>query len=210
MSAAGQTNVTALPARNGGWFENLRADVRRAALDKNLERHEPDRREKISAFFRLNTQVVAAYRLHRWALGVRVPVAGQLLRVGGAVFQRVIGLLTGSYISADAQIGPGLVVHTTYGINIGGTKIGDNCTVQSGVLIAAGSRGVGNNVYFGAGAKLIGDAAIGDNVVVVANSLVLTDVPDNTTIVGVPARIRLRGGRPQRFKKPAPSPQRNS
>ena len=210
MSAGEQANVTAIPAQSPGWFEKLRADVRRAALDKNLERHEPGRGEKISAFFRLNTQVVVAYRFHHWALGVRVPVAGSLLRVGGAVFQRVIGLLTGSYISADAEIGPGLVVHTTYGINVGGTKIGENCTVQSGVLIAAGSRGVGNNVYFGAGAKLIGDASIGDNVVVVANSLVLTDVPDNTPIVGVPARIRLRGGRPQRFKKPQQPPQQNS
>jgi serine O-acetyltransferase len=56
-------------------------------------------------------------------------------------------------------------------------------------------------VYFGPGAKLLADTKVGNNVVIVANSLVLTDVPDNTTIVGVPARIKLRGGRPQRFKR---------
>jgi serine acetyltransferase len=44
---------------------------------------------------------------------------------------------------------------------------------------------------------------IGNNVVVMPNSLVLTDVPDNTTIVGVPARTKLRGGRPQRLRGPA-------
>jgi serine acetyltransferase len=47
-------------------------------------------------------------------------------------------------------------------------------------------------VYFGPGAKVIGRAAIGNNVRVVANSVVMTDVADNLTVVGVPARIRWR------------------
>jgi serine O-acetyltransferase len=211
MSAAGQSEVAVMSVPRRRWFENVRADVRRAALDMNLERHEPSSREKFSAFFRINTQLVVAYRFQHWARGVRVLGLGLLLRISAAIFYRILGTLTGSYIAADAEIGPGLLVHTTYGLNVGGTKIGANCTVQSGVLIAAGSRGIGDNVYFGAGAKLIGDARIGNNVVVVANSLVLTDVPDNTTIVGVPARIKLRGGRPQRFKKVAATePKRNS
>jgi hypothetical protein len=46
----------------------------------------------------------------------------------------------------------------------------------------------------------MGGAKIGNNVVVAANSLVLTDVPDNMTVIGVPARIRLPGGRAKRFK----------
>ncbi len=51
--------------------------------------------------------------------------------------------------------------------------------------------------------KLVGDAKIGSNVVIAANSLVLTDVRDNMMVMGVPARIKLPGGRPQRFvKKP--------
>ncbi len=211
MSASGQSEAAVMNVPQRGWFENVRADIRRAALDLNLERHEPSTSEKFSAFFRMNTQLVMAHRLQHWAGSVRFPGVGLLLRLVAAVFYRIVGTLTGSYIAADAQIGPGLVVHTTYGLNVGGTKIGANCTVQSGVLIAAGSRGIGDNVYFGAGAKLIGDARIGNNVVVVANSLVLTDVPDNTTIVGVPARIKLRGGRPQRFKKVAASePKSNS
>ena len=211
MSAAGQSEAAVVNVPRPRWFENVRADIRRAALDLNLERHEPSTGEKVAAFFRINTQLVMAYRLQRWARGVRFPGVGLLLRIVAAIFYRIVGTLTGSYIAADADIGPGLVVHTTFGLNVGGTKIGANCTVQSGVLIAAGSRGIGDNVYFGAGAKLIGDARIGNNVVVVANSLVLTDVPDNTTIVGVPARIKLRGGRPQRFKKVAPTePKANS
>jgi hypothetical protein len=46
----------------------------------------------------------------------------------------------------------------------------------------------------------MGGAKIGNNVVIAANSLVLTDVPDNMTVLGVPARIRIPGGRPKRFK----------
>jgi serine acetyltransferase len=47
----------------------------------------------------------------------------------------------------------------------------------------------------------VGDAKIGSNVVIAANSLVLTDVRDNMMVMGVPARIKLPGGRPQRFVK---------
>jgi serine acetyltransferase len=60
------------------------------------------------------------------------------------------------------------------------------------VAITNGVRSVGNNVYFGPGAKVIGRATVGNNVRVVANSVVMTDVPDNLTVVGVPARIRWR------------------
>ena len=53
----------------------------------------------------------------------------------------------------------------------------------------------------------MGGAKIGNNVVVAANSLVLTDVPDNMTVIGVPARIRIPGGRPKRFKWNTVKPQ---
>ena len=95
-------------------------------------------------------------------------------------------------ISPRAEIGPGLVVHTTHGVFIAETRIGRNCVVQHGVAITHGVRSVGNDVYFGPGAKVIGRAAVGNNVRVVANSVVMTDVADNLTVVGVPARIRWR------------------
>ena len=95
-------------------------------------------------------------------------------------------------ISPRAEIGPGLVVHSTHGVFIAETRIGRNCVVQHGVAITHGVRSVGDNVYFGPGAKVIGRAAIGNNVRVVANSVVMTDVADNLTVVGVPARIRWR------------------
>jgi hypothetical protein len=92
-----------------------------------------------------------------------------------------------------------MVIHTPYGVFIPPVKIGANCTFTTGTLIASGCKSVGDNVYFGAGCKIIGDVTIGNNVVVVANSVVLTDVPDNITIMGVPARIKLPGGKPKKF-----------
>ena len=100
-----------------------------------------------------------------------------------------------------------MVIHTPQGLYIPPIKIGEGATFQSGVLIGSGCRGVGNNVYFGAGCKIVGDAKIGDNVVIVANSVVITDVPDNTTIMGVPARIKLPGGKPRRFPWRAGAPE---
>jgi serine O-acetyltransferase len=78
-------------------------------------------------------------------------------------------------------------------------KIGKNFTIGSGAMIAHACRGIGDNVFFAAGAKLVGDARIGSNVVVAANSLVLTDVRDNLMVMGVPARIKLPGGQPMQF-----------
>lgn len=203
MNAIGQAAVPTLQTQRLGMFDNIRADVARAALDRNQEIKAEDLpfSVKLGAFLRLTTQVVVAYRVLHGLRRFRIPVLRQALQLVAGIYQRILTVLTGVIIDTQAEIGPGLLVHTPYAVFVGGTRIGANCTVQSGVLIPTGSRGVGNNVYFGAGAKLLADTKVGNNVVIVANSLVLTDVPDNTTIVGVPARIKLRGGRPQRFKR---------
>jgi serine O-acetyltransferase len=177
-------------------FENLTADLRASQEDRVLEKNMGLWR----VFFRMETPAIVCYRFGHWAEKVEVPVVGTLLRIAAGIFQRFVQILIGVYISPDAEIGPGLVIHTPFGIVVGPNKIGERCTIQNGVVIAAGTRGIGDNVYFGAGAKVMGGAKIGNNVVVAANSLVLTDVPDNMTVIGVPARIRLPGGRAKRFK----------
>jgi len=175
-------------------FENLKADLRAAREDRVLESG------WLRVLLRLETIAIISYRFGHWAENLRFPVVRQLSRVAAMVFQRFVQVLVGIYISPDAEIGPGLTIHTPFGIIVGPNKIGSNLTIQSGVVIAAGTRGIGDNVYFGSGAKVMGGAKIGSNVVVAANSLVLTDVPDNMTVIGVPARIRIPGGRPKRFK----------
>jgi len=174
-------------------FDNLRADFAAAAGDRTLEKG------LFSILTRFETPAVVCYRYSHWATTVRIPVVRQLLMIPALIWQRVNQMLLGIFISPDAEIGPGFVIHTPFGINVGPSKIGSNCTVSTGTLIGSGCRSVGDNVYFGAGCKIVGDLKIGSNVVVVANSVVLTDVPDNITIMGVPARIRIPGGRPKRF-----------
>lgn len=71
-------------------------------------------------------------------------------------------------------------------------KIGDNCTILHNVTIGAGNMGVptiGNNVYIGAGAIIIGGITIGDNVKIGAGAIVVTNVPSNTTVVSDKAKL---------------------
>jgi len=75
--------------------------------------------------------------------------------------------------------------------------IGDNVTIAQCVTIGGRSKKknvpiIGNNVYIGAGAKILGDIIIGNNVIIGANSVVLIDVPDNSVVAGIPAKIIKR------------------
>jgi serine O-acetyltransferase len=174
-------------------FEILREDFAAAAGDRILEKG------LLRILLRVETPVVVCYRFNRWVHGLKVPVIRQLLLIPALILQRLIQIVMGIFISPDADIGPGLVIHTPVCIFVPPVKIGSYCTLCAGTLIDSGCRGVGDNVYFGAGCKVVGPVKIGNNVVVAANSLVITDVPDNITIMGVPARIKLPGGRPKRF-----------
>jgi serine O-acetyltransferase len=187
-------------------FETLRADLDRAMRQARPDDWKPGLKHKIEVCLRHATWPVIAYRYGHWTLGVRIPVIGQLVRLSGLMFRKWTELFTSVHIEVHAKIGPGFVIHSVYAINLGKTNIGENFTIATGCLISHACRGIGDNVYFGPGAKLVGDARIGSNVVIAANSLVLTDVRDNMMVMGVPARIKLPGGRPQRFvKKAAPA-----
>ncbi len=182
-------------------FANLREDISRAMYQARPDGWKPSLKHRIEICVRHSTWPVIAYRFGHWALGVRIPVIGLLLRIVGLFFRKFAELLTSVHIDVHAEIGPGFVIHSVYAINLGKTKIGKNFTIATGCLISHACRGIGDDVYFGPGAKLVGDAKIGSNVVIAANSLVLTDVRDNMMVMGVPARIKLPGGRPQRFVK---------
>lgn len=79
--------------------------------------------------------------------------------------------------------------------------IGRNCNLSQGVTIGVVNRGeragapvVGDGVYIGPGAKVIGDITVGDNVAIGANCVVTKDVPDDAVVVGVPARVISNDG----------------
>jgi len=96
------------------------------------------------------------------------------------------------------SIGPGFFIQHGFVTAIGAEKIGENCWVNPGVTIGykneKGIPTIGNNVYIGAGAKILGPLTIGDNVIVGANAVVTKSVPSNCTVAGIPARIIKRDG----------------
>ena len=104
---------------------------------------------------------------------------------------------TGIEIHPGAVIGKGLFIDHGTGVVIGETAIiGDNVTMFHGVTLGGtgkekGKRHptIGNNVFIGSGAKLLGNITIGDNVKIGANAVVLKDIPSNTTVVGIPGKI---------------------
>ncbi len=110
---------------------------------------------------------------------------------------------TGIEIHPGATIGKGLFIDHGMGVVIGETtEIGDNCTLYQGVTLGGTGKDVGkrhptlgNNVLVGAGAKVLGPFKISDNSKIAANAVVLEEVPENSTAVGIPARVVRRHGR---------------
>lgn len=124
------------------------------------------------------------------------------LRLLARWFSQWARLLTGIEIHPGAQIGRRLFIDHGMGVVIGETSIvGDDVTLFQDVTLGGtgkekGKRHptIGNHVVIGAGARVLGNILVGDNSRVGAGSVVLRDVPDNSTIVGVPGHIVLRGG----------------
>lgn len=109
---------------------------------------------------------------------------------------------TGIEIHPGAVIGRGLFIDHGMGVVIGETAVvGDDCTIYQGVTLGGtgkekGKRHptLGNNVMVGSGAKVLGPFTVGDNSKIAAGAVVLSEVPPNSTCVGVPARIVKREG----------------
>jgi len=108
--------------------------------------------------------------------------------------------LTGIEIHPGATIGKGLFIDHGHGVIIGETaEIGDNVTIYQGVTLGGtgkehGKRHptIGNNVMISAGAKILGSFKVGDDSKIGAGSVVLREVPTNSTVVGIPGRIVKR------------------
>ncbi len=111
-------------------------------------------------------------------------------------------MITGIEIHPGATIGKGLMIDHGTGVVIGETaQIGDGCTIYQGVTLGGTGKDVGkrhptlgNNVMVGAGAKVLGPFYIGDNTKIAANAVVLEEIPENCTAVGIPARIVRKEG----------------
>lgn len=110
---------------------------------------------------------------------------------------------TGIEIHPGAQLGARLFIDHGMGVVIGETAtVGDDVTIYQGVTLGGTGKRNGkrhptlrNNVVVGAGAQILGNITIGENSRVGAGSVVLSDVPDNSTIVGVPGHLIFRDGK---------------
>lgn len=115
---------------------------------------------------------------------------------------QIARFLTGIEIHPGATIGKGLFIDHGSGVVIGETAIvGDNCTIYQGVTLGGtgkqtGKRHptLGDNVMVGSGAKLLGNFTVGSGAKIAAGAVVLGDVPENSTAVGIPAKVVRRDG----------------
>ena len=111
-------------------------------------------------------------------------------------------LFTGIEIHPGATIGRGLFIDHGSGVVIGETSIiGDDCTIYQGATLGGtgketGKRHptLGDRVMVGAGAKLLGNFTVGSNSKIAAGAVVLRDVPENCTAVGIPAKVVKKDG----------------
>jgi serine O-acetyltransferase len=144
-------------------------------------------------------EVVLAYpgfharQLHRLAHALH----NRNVRAVPRVISNFSRFVTGIEIHPGARIGEGLFIDHGMGVVIGETaEIGDDCHLLQGVTLGGTSLHrtkrhptLGNRVTVGAGAKLIGAVEVGDNARIGAGSVVVTNVPDNATVVGVPGHV---------------------
>ena len=121
---------------------------------------------------------------------------------GARAISQTARAITGIEIHPGAKIGKGLMIDHGMGVVIGETaEIGDHCTLYQGVTLGGTGKDVGkrhptlgNNVLVGAGAKVLGPFRIGDNTKIAANAVVLAEIPDQCTAVGIPARVVKKDG----------------
>lgn len=139
------------------------------------------------------------YRMMQYCQNHRLKLLAILLyRFNAAIGHVVIG--------RGADLGPGLVILHSFGIVINTeVRAGRNLVLEHGVTIGAEkgrSPVLGDNVFVGAGAKIIGPVNVGSDVKIGANAVVTRDLPDGATAVGIPARvIKIYGNRVARARE---------
>lgn len=140
-------------------------------------------------------QALIFHRFAHWLYNIGIPLLPRLI-------SHIARFFTGIEIHPGAQIGKGVFIDHGMGVVIGETAIvGDSCLIYQGVTLGgtgkeSGKRHptLGENVVVGAGAKVLGNLQIGNEVRIGAGSVVLRDVPSDCTVVGIPGRIVYRSG----------------
>ncbi len=137
-----------------------------------------------------------------WLYRVAHALWGMQCRLAARILAQVARFYTGVEIHPGAQIGRRLFIDHAMGVVIGETAIiGDDVTLYQGVTLGGTGKESGkrhpticNGVFIGNNANVLGNITVGQNSRVGAGSVVLADVPPNSTVVGVPAHIVYRNG----------------
>jgi serine O-acetyltransferase len=176
-------------------FQNFKGDLAHHFFHAGQDRRAS---RLFYALLEVSLWAIAIFRFGKWVRGTRPALIRKPLTLVYILLYKSCEIITGIRISIDSEIGPGLVIHNFGGIILHG-NIGRNCFVNQGAqLISRGDgkgRGwptLGDNVYLGSGAKVVGNVTIGNNVRVGANAVVLDDVPDDCTVMPPECRVKLR------------------
>jgi len=163
----------------------------------NVMDHDPAAKSRLEVFLCYSgLHAVWFYRINHWLWNHRLFLAGRWL-------SQVARWLTGIEIHPGAKIGRRLFIDHGMGVVIGETTIvGDDVTLYQGVTLGGTGKEHGkrhptieDNVVVGGGAKILGNIIVGKNCRIGAGSVVLRNVPDNSTVVGVPGHIIFREGK---------------
>jgi serine O-acetyltransferase len=117
-------------------------------------------------------------------------------RLLGLLVRYLAQVITGCSISTEAAVGPGLCLPHPTGVVIGSQcRLGSYVKVMQGVTVGASREGspiIGDHVYIGPGAKVLGGVEVGSYASIGANAVVIEDVPEHSFVAGVPARVIRR------------------
>ncbi len=172
-------------------FDRIKEDIR-AIKDRD-----PAARSSIEIFFLYpGFRAIRSYRRAHWCFKHNLKFLARWISQRAA-------RATGIEIHPGATIGRRLVIDHGHGIVIGETtEIGDDVLIYQGVTLGGTGKDVGkrhptigNNVMICSGAKVLGPFKVGDNSRVAAGAVVLEEVPPNSTVVGVPAKVVRQDGK---------------
>jgi serine O-acetyltransferase len=197
--SASESNVFAGTADRLETNERLR-EIRMGSFSADIARYRAKGAHGKSLWLNPAVWAIGCYRLGNWlyvdrpSLPVRI-----LLKPVFLIADKFCETFMEMCIDPQASIGDGLFIAHIGGVHINpGAVVGKNCDVAHRVTIGTSAMGrqgaptIGDDVYIGTGATLVGKIKVGNGAKIAANTLVIGNVPEGATVMGVPGRIIMR------------------